>query len=172
MFRIAGAVLVVIGCTGLGFRYRQELKEGLRSLYQIRQIMELMISEISYSKATLPECCRQAGLKSEEPYRSALISIYEQITEKSGVSFAGCWQEEMGKCLKGLPVSAAERDMVLGFAECSGLTDNRMQIRAIEQYRDMIDSAIRTREQNVAQQGRMAAGLGVMSGLLLTIILI
>ena len=47
-----------------------------------------------------------------------------------------------------------------------------MQLQAAAGYRDMIESSIKSREEEVQKQGRMAAGLGIMGGLLLTVILI
>lgn len=172
MLRFLGAVFIIAGSSGIGFTYRHELHSGLKHLRFLRQILEMIISEIRYNKATLPECCRQVGMKSEEPYSSTLLEIYHMLNEERGLSFAECWEQEMGKCLAKLPVSKKEAQLVLGFASCGNMADNNMQIRAIEQYRDMIDSAVKKRESTLAEQGRMAAGLGIMSGLLLAIILL
>lgn len=172
MLRIIGAIFVMAGSSGLGFAYRHELYNAQKSLQYIRHILEMMISEVRYSKSTLPECCRQVGQKLDEPYRTAFLEIHRQLLEERSSSFVQCWEQEMGKCLGKLPISKREKEMVLAFAACGNMVDNGMQIRAIEQYRDMIDSTVKKRESVLAEQGRMAAGLGIMSGLLLTIVLL
>lgn len=172
MLRLIGIFLVIAGCSGMGLKFKSELGSGLWNMRYLRQLLEMMISEIRYNKSTLPECCRQVGKKMEEPYASTLQNIYELLQEYNGLSFAECWEQEMAKCLVRVPISKKERELVLGFASCGGLTENNMQIRAIEQYRDMIDSAIKKREESLSEQGRMATGLGIMSGLLLIIILL
>lgn len=172
MLKLIGAFMVIFGCSNMGFYYRRELQEGLHHMRVLRQILEMMMSEIRYNKSTLPECCRQAGKNVEEPYDEALVQIYRLMSSQSGYCFSECWQQEMGKCLSGLPISGKERQMALGLASCGSLNDCDMQIRAIEQYRDMIDSAVRKREEALHRQGKMAAGLGIMSGLLLVVILI
>lgn len=172
MLRLTGAVCIIAGCTGMGIFYRQRLHTAVRHLHYMQWILELFISEVRYGKSTLPECCRQAGEKAREPYGQALLSIYREMEQHDGYNFHEKWQAQMGKALKELPLTAAEKNIFLGFSECSGLVDNRMQVRAIEQYRDMLANAVKSREDNLEKQGRLAAGLGIMSGLLLTVVLL
>ncbi len=172
MLRLIGIILVIAGSSGFGFVCRNELYKGLWHLRYLRQLLEMLISEIRYNKATLPECCRQVGKKMEKPYGEVLLDIYEMLQEENGYSFSVCWENKMSECLAKIPISKKEKELVLGFASCVGLTENSMQIRAIEQYRDMIDSSISTRERTLKEQGRMVAGLGIMCGLLLTIVLL
>lgn len=158
------------GCSGIGFWYRKRFYLGLHHLQAMRQILELFMSEIGYGKATLPECCKRVGERVEEPYRDALLEIYTGMKKKEN-SFRECWHEAMEKPLSRLPISEREKDIFLSFPDCCGLQDGRMQIRAIEQYRDMLNDAITRREAELEKQGRLAAGLGIMSGLLLVIAL-
>lgn len=170
MLRIIGAGLIMAGCSGIGFWYRKRFYLGLWHLQSMRQILELFMSEIGYGKATLPECCKRVGERVEEPYRSALLTVHTGM-EKKESSFRDCWHTEMRRSLKRLPVSEREKNIFLSFPDCCGLQDNRMQIRAIEQYRDMLNTAITHREAELGKQGRLAAGLGIMCGLLLVIAL-
>lgn len=170
MLRIIGAGLIMTGCGGIGFYYRKRFYLGLEHLQSMRQILELFMSEIAYGKATLPECCKRVGERVKEPYNRALLKIHISM-EKKESSFRDCWHEEMEKCLRRLPVSEREKEIFLSFPDCCGLQDNRMQIRAIEQYRDMLNGAILRREAELEKQGKLAAGLGIMSGLLLVIAL-
>lgn len=172
MLRVTGMLFVIAGCSGLGFYYRGELYRGLWCMRTLRQMLEMMMSEIHYNKSTLPECCKRVGNRMEVPFSEALLGIYEKVSAQSGDGFTECWKEGMQKCLAGMPISGQEAEMVLGFASCGGLNDCQMQIRAIEQYRDMVDGAVKRREEVLHQQGRMAAGLGIMSGLLLAVILL
>lgn len=170
MLRIVGAGLVMAGCSGIGFWYRKRFYLGLMHLQIMRQILELFMSEIGYGKAALPECCKRVGEKTEEPYGGALLQVYGRMLKKES-SFRECWHTEMGRALLGLPITEREKSIFLGFPDCCGLQDGRMQIRAIEQYRDMLNTAINQRETEVERQGRLAAGLGIMSGLLLIVVL-
>lgn len=172
MMRFLGGVFIIAGCSGIGLWYRGQFYETVRHLRYMQCILELFISEVRYGKATLPECCRQVSEKVSWPYGQALLSVYEEMEKYDGGSFREKWKLHMGQALKKLPLTGPEKDIFLNFCECSGLSDNLMQIRAIEQYRDMLGSAVKNREGNLEKQGRLAAGLGVMGGLLLTVILL
>jgi len=169
---MVGAILILAGCSGLGMVYKTELYEGLRHLRVLREMFEMMMSEISYRRSTLPECCRQIGKNMEEPYKSSLHRVYELSGLQNEMDFCTCWRQELNICLEKIPISSKEKEMVLGFVTNEGLSDYQMQLRSIEQYRDMIDSNIKKREAEVQKQGKMMTGLGIMSGLLLIVILL
>ena len=172
MFRIVGAVLVIAGCTAIGFFYKERFCEGLAHLRSMQQILELFMSEIRYGKATLPECCGSIAPKAVSPYGEGLMQIWEDMKSPEGLGFVENWNLHMGRATEKVPVTKQEKEMFLGFAACLGLSDNQMQVRAIEQYRDMLASAIKLREAELEKQSRLATGLGIMSGLLLAVILI
>ncbi len=172
MLRIVGAVLIISGCTAIGLFYKEKLQAGLFHLRSMQQILELLMSEIRYGKATLPESCGNISTKTVVPYSEALAWIGCDMDSPQEKSFAENWSVYMGRALEAVPVTKQEKEMFLGFAACCGLNDSQMQVRAIEQYRDMLANAIKVREKEQEKQGKMASTLGIMSGLLLTVILI
>lgn len=172
MLQIIGAICIVAGCSGMGFYYRGRFHTALWHLRYMKQILEMFMSEIRYDKATLPECCRRIGAVSKAPYGEALIHIYEAMQEDVGISFYETWKETMDKTLADLPLETEERRICSELAENSGIADNLMQLKTLEQRRDLLDTYIKNREENLEKQCRMASGLGVMSGLLLAVLLV
>lgn len=172
MLRIMGAACIILGSTGIGFWYRQRLYTAVWHLRSMKQILEFFMGEIRYGKATLPECCKKAGERVEEPYRSALLAIYEKTEAYDGSSFAEKWVSCMTNALSDVPITQKEKEIFLGFSAGSRISDNHSQLQAAAGYRDMLERSIKSREEELPGQGRMAAGLGIMGGLLLTVILI
>lgn len=172
MLRIVGAVFIIMGSTGVGLCYKGRFHTALWHLRYMYQILELIMSEIRYGKSTLPECCKHIASKVSEPYSAALIGIWEAMESHVGTGFAENWRVQMEKALLDVPVTKREKEMFLGFSSCCGLSDNQMQVRAIEQYRDMLANSIKMRENELEKQSKMAAGLGIMCGLLITVILL
>jgi stage III sporulation protein AB len=138
----------------------------------MNHIMEMMMSEIRYSKSTLPECCGRLGERLEDPYGEAFRRIKEVMRENRGESFRDVFREEMENCLKKIPVKQQEKELFLEFTAESGFTEGKMQLRSIGQYQDRLKGIIEVAEREVAEKSRMAMGLGAMSGLLLVLILI
>lgn len=172
MLQIIGAVFIVSGCCGIGFYYRQRFHTALWHLRYMRQILEMFMSEIRYDKATLPECCRRVGAVSKEPYGKTLIQIYEEMQEGMGTSFFEKWKQNMDKTLKEIPLEAQEKQIFSELEVSSGSADSLFQLNVLERRRDLLDISIKNREENLEKQCRLASGLGIMSGLLLTILLI
>lgn len=172
MLQIIGAICIVAGCSGIGFYYRMRFREALWHLRYMKQILEMFMSEIRFDKATLPECCRRIGAVSKAPYGEALTLVFEAMQEDAGTSFYEKWKENMDKALSELPLETEERRIFSELAENSGIADNLMQLKVLEQRRDLLDVSIKNREENLDKQCRMASGLGVMSGLLLAVLLI
>ena len=172
MLQIMGAICIVAGCSGMGLYYRKRFCDALWHLRYMKQILEMFMSEIRYDKATLPECCRRIGAVSKAPYGEAILHIYDAMQEDTGITFNQRWQETMDKMLTELPLGKEEKCIFSQLAENGGSSDNLMQLKSLEQRRDLLDVSIKNREDNLEKQCRMASGLGFMSGLLLAVLLI
>lgn len=170
--RLSGAILIVAGCTGIGFWHRLRYREALFQLRYMCRLLEQFQSEVRYGKATLPECCKRLGERADPPYGEALCAVYRETEQHTGKSFYEVWYKELGQAVAGLPLTQEEKSFFLEFPKSMGLSDHCLQLRTIEQYRELLQSAVRAREEKMEQQGRLAAGLGIMSGLLLTVLLL
>lgn len=130
------------------------------------------MSEISYGKTTLPECCRRIGERQPEPFAECFLHIYKSMQENQGDSFSGVFCENMESCLKELPVTEQDREDFLSFAKGQSFEDGGMQLRTIERSRELLQTTAERLEKENAEKCRMAVGLGAMSGLLLVVILL
>lgn len=130
------------------------------------------MSEIRYGKTPLPECCRRLGERQREPFGEAFLSIYEEMKENHGESFSEIFCAKMEQCLKKIPVTEQDREDFLSFARGQSFEDGSMQLRTIERSKELLLTTARRLEKENAEKGRMAVGLGAMSGLLLLVILL
>lgn len=130
------------------------------------------MSEIRYGKATLPECCRQAAGHLKEPYGKCFREIFLEMQENTGAGFAEVFRTHMGECLEKLPIKKEDGEYFLHFTSENSFTEGKMQLRAIEQSRELLGNTTRELEQENGEKCRMAVGLGAMSGLLLVIVLL
>ncbi len=134
--------------------------------------MEMLMSEIRYGKSTLPECCRHVGERVKEPFCGCLHKIYQDMEENTGEAFGQIFCKEMRKCLMDLPLKEEDKEIFLHFASKDGFAEGVMQLKWMEQCREMLGHAAAELEKETAEKGRIAVGLGAMSGLLLVIILL
>ncbi len=172
MLRVAGAVLLMAGCIGSGWSAKERLKKNLDDLYRIRQIFQMFQSEIAYNRAPLPEACMRIGNRLEEPYRSALLSVREEMLADHGESFLNIWDRQIGICMRKLSLAEADKRLLLDFGSCIGYIDGKMQTQAVEQYIHKLDISIGRMEKDMADKCKVIMSLSIMGGLLLAIILL
>lgn len=172
MLRFLGGIMIVSGCLGMGLWYRGRFVGRLQALRLLQRIQELLISEIRYGRATLPECCRQIAGRLPNPYKQYLLHIYDKMQENTGVIFGQVFSEYMGTCLEQLPIKEEDRKNFLCVFSDQGFQDEGMQIRSIEQSKELLEHTISKLEAENSEKCRMAVGLGAMSGLLIVIVLL
>ncbi len=171
MLKGMGAVFVFSGCAGLGILYRQQYRDRIRTLRILENILELLASQVRYGRATLPECCRLAAGQMKAPFDEAFRDVAERMEENGGSSFAEVFRERLGGTLKGLPLSGEDRELFLQFVSDTGYQDGQMQLRAMEQSRELLAETERRLEKECADRSRMAVGFGIMGGLFIILIL-
>lgn len=138
----------------------------------LQRILEMLVSEIRYGKATLPECCGHIAKRLQEPYSSCFSRIYDSMLENTGMVFGQVFRENMQECLDKLPLAKEDRKCFLSLFGENGFEEESMQIRSIEQSKELLQHTIARLEGENTEKCRMAVGLGAMSGLLLVILLI
>lgn len=146
--------------------------ERLHILRTLDGMLELLMSEIRYGRATLPECCRQLSGRMEEPFASCLEEIYKRTQQNTGEKFSVVFCEAMSECLSRLPVKVEDRENFLQFVSSGSYVEGEMQLRALEQSRELLGYTIAQLELENGEKCRMAVGLGAMSGLLLLLVLL
>lgn len=172
MLKVIGAILVILGSAGFGVVCRQELEQTLHHTTCLKDILELIKSEVEYTKASLPEACRMAGMKTEEPYRSVLVQISEKMRTNTGISFPKVWEQEIGACLSNLPLDKKDKQLFLRFAKSTGFADRQMQLRALEQYSALLTQSIEVQRDNLMKKGKVVMSMGLIGGIFLTIVLL
>lgn len=172
MLRFAGCFLTTAGCVGLGCWYRQQFLQRLAHIRILVSIMDMMMSEVRYSKATLPECCVRLADRLVEPYRSSFLMVQEEMARHTGEAFGALFERYMKEGLDQVPLGKAEKELFLEFAGGCGYEDAIMQLTSMAQYRDRLQALTDSLAREVSQKGKMAVGLGTLGGLLLVIILL
>ena len=172
MLKGVGAVLIGMGCLGLGLWKREQLCARVTALKDLQQILVLLKSEIRYGKATLPECCRQISIRLKEPFKGCLEEICRHMQENTGESFEKVFREHFESCLREKPLSEEEKELFLHSVTSGSFMDGKMQLCAIEKGEEALRQREKVLEKENVEKGRMVVGLGVLSGLFIIIILI
>lgn len=172
MFRLLAAILILYGSIGFSFRLCQELRQRLRSIEQMQEIFRLFQSEISYSRAALPDVCLAVSGRVSEPYKGTMREIYEETIKRSGTQFPDIWHAKMTQCLEKLPLKKEEREIFLEFGNRLGVCDWEMQVAMLEKHRAQLEGLYIQLKSAMANKEKVITSMGILGGLMLIIILI
>lgn len=172
MLKLIGSVLVITGALGLSLSYRQDMQKKLYNTRCFFIVLELLESEIRYSKASLPEACRMVAQRVESPCREGLINVWKGMCDNKGLPFSMVWKQEMGRCLETISVGKKEKEEFIQFAGSCGFADNHMQLRAMERCREFLGQSIKKQEEVMENKTKVVMSMGLIGGLFLTIVLL
>lgn len=171
MIKLLGSCMILGGCFGVGVWYREQFIGRVKVLRELRSMLELLAGEVRYGRATLPECCRNAGRYLQKPFSDIFYRISDKMDRDEGATFCEVFREEMLPELKQQPLKEEDVEHFLRFTNQTGFADGQMQLRALEQSMELLRNTEEKLERENAEKCRMAVGLGAMSGLLLVLIL-
>lgn len=167
-----GAVMVVGGSGALGFYYGGQLRRRLSQLRTVRQILYMLKGEIHYSAAALPESFLHIAGKTQQPFREFLEQVAGRLYALDGECLEQVWQQEVRGIRKKLSLTAEE----IGEWECLGgrlgYLDRTMQLQLIDLFLEQWEGKIRLLEKECGKTCRLYQYLGVLAGLLLTVVLL
>ncbi|MDE5909071.1 MAG: stage III sporulation protein AB [Lachnospiraceae bacterium] len=171
MLRVAGCILAVIGCAGFAGNICIEAAKRLLLLKKIKSIYETMKYYISYQKATIPETLRKLAEKENEPFAAAFAQIDERVCVK-GENLPSAWKNCMGKVLEELPLTKAERRLIMDFPNSLGFMEENAQAGALDELLREINLHIEEIEKEHKSKNKMIMSLGVAAGVLISILLL
>lgn len=172
MFKLAGIILLMTGCVGLGIDKVKDEKRRIVELRQIKRIILRIQNEMVYGKRTLPEICFLLGQCMEEPYQDIFRTLYQRQKENSGYVLEKLWKEQMEEGMKELPLRGEEKDILRRLPEHLGIQDEAMQAADIGQSMDILEERIKQAEAEYGNKARVIMSVSVMAGLFISILLL
>ena len=167
-----GAVLVLLGCSGLGAEAAGRLKERRRILETLKRMISQLKGEILYSNLTLPAAFFRTGQRGGGAAGEFFTAVAKRMEEAAGVSFEEVWKTETEQFLKSCSLGEAEGEQLKAFGSCLGYLDRDMQERTMEFYMEELEQEILALKESEPEKCRLFLGLGILGGLFLVVILL
>ena len=171
MVRLAGAMLLIAGSTGMGFKAASRWREQLFLLETLRKMIHMLKGEILYANAPLEEAFAQVGKRNQGELGELFVRVSGRIESRQGEPFYELWQEEVEQLGTEISIFSEERKQLKQFGEHLGYLDSTMQERTILLYLEQLDLSISYFREHRREKERLYPSLGVLCGLSLTIIL-
>jgi len=171
LLRVIGSLAVLLGCTGLGLYYSS--KEGFRisELLELKKALLILASEIEYMRTPLSIACANIAKRTENTTHALFHMFAESLANSEGQTAYQLWTE----ATTGIKAKSfmAEEDFsaIDSFGKTLGYLDKQMQQNAINYTSNYIDEKTTELQIRSNKSKRMYRSLGVICGLLITVIL-
>lgn len=169
--RLVGAVLVIAACGMMGLTVARSYTAQAQSIKQLLTMLQLLETEIGYSRSALPEALGRIGEQMGGMVGAFLRVVNSHIHANPGDSFSQAWSQGV-RWLRGsgLPTSVLDDLTVLGDSMgTSGVEDQR---RHLQVARVRLEHAYHEAEDDKRANFRLWSYLGFGTGLLLILLII
>ena len=168
MIKILGIVCLFLGFLGITIDKIKMEKEKIGTCEEIRSLAEYLLREIEYSHIPIPDICKEYQERNEGKIQTFLERVCMKFENEEGASFEKIWEKEV----ENLNIVKETKRQLIKLGKCFGFSNMGHQISAIERFLWEIDKTILHNEKKFQDNKKLILYFGVMSGLLLSIILL
>lgn len=165
--KIAGAVLVVLGCGGFGFSLAACYRREEKMLRQLLRVLSYMECELQYRLSPLPELCHQAGREGGSCFQSFLRDLAEELDRQICPDAYSCMTAVLNR-YREMPHRI--RNYLLQLGHTLGQFDLSGQIQGLRAVRHECEKDLQNLSDNRETQVRSYRTLGLCAGAALAIL--
>lgn len=169
MIRILGAVLIISGCSGVGFLMVSSQKREEETLRQLISILDFMGCELQYRLTPLPELCRLAAIQSNAAINRLMLDLAHELDKQISPDASACMMSVLQKWSH---IPESTRRMLARFGGSLGRFDLNGQIKGIENTRQLCRKELDVLSADRSVRYRSYRTLAICAGIALAILFI
>lgn len=174
MFKLTGAVIIIVTSCLIGFVAGEREKEYINILLSLKRCLVIIKSEISYAYTPLIDIfTRLSGMKQEEWsvfFNEISEEIAKEVTREKDMF--NMWKKICESSVICKKITANDVAELIRFGGILGNTDREGQINNIDMFLQSITEKISASQKSISDKVRICRVLGVAAGFLITILLI
>jgi len=170
IFQIAGGAIIIAATTLLGLHFGGMGVKRAKDLMGMKKSLIMLKSQIDFAIYTMPQAFLQIASKTQPPISNFYTQLANKL-ENGEVDIADGWEQGVAGFSKShLHKEDMENIAMLGTT--LGAMDCDVQINSIEMLIATIDDTLAKLSAQNPKDAKMYRGLGLISGLLITIVLL
>lgn len=164
--------MVLAASSGIGFLYSFELRKRLEEINELCRVFKVILGDIRYTRASLPEAIKSAFARHDGSYHDFLHDMTEQLEHSPGISLGNIWSNICQKTLKESSLSKQDKKQLIDFGERIGFTDREQQMGEFELFIGYLEEEASAINGIIAAKAKLYRSLGVLIGVFIIIILL
>lgn len=172
MVRIIGCILMITGCSAIGFWKAECMRRRLQEMHELKRYVLFMKGEICCRNRTLPETFLELGKKAKGIWKQFFCNMGKCLERMEEGTLAEIWKMQMEQHLSSSYLKEREKKEWLTLGENLGYLDMEMQLHMLEIFQVHLSESMEEEREEVKNQSKLSRILGVMSGIFLTVLLI
>ena len=168
-YKWIGAILVIAGSGGFGFRMASLHRKTEKHLRQFLQVLDEMECLLQYKMMPLPELCRCAVRRIQGPLRTLLLQFAQELEQQVAPDAPSCMAAALAQCHN---VGGSLRYLCSELGHCLGAYDLPGQIKGLESVRENCQRVLKNLECNRELRIRSYQTLGICAGVALVILFV
>lgn len=170
--KIFGVILVVFSTSAYGIMLSRDLRNRLNELKEIKKIMFLLKGEIGFGRTPIFEAVGNISGRCQTVFKDILYKFASMDSEVRTKNISDIWHDVFETGLKMSHLSPQEKERLINVGEIMGLMDVATQQTAIDSYLTEIEDSINSLEKALPVKTRLYNSLGIMLGIVITIIIV
>lgn len=161
---VAGAC-VMTGSVGFGLALCGELTGEIKHLKKQKELLLYIIGEITYLHRPASEIFCITADRISEPYSGFLLSVAEEIENRSGRGLVEIWSENIRR-MKADRIPDKAMRYLEKMGACFGCEGDKMQTESLRLFERELDECILALTEKQRESGRLIKTLSALTGLL------
>ena len=172
MLKLLGAIIIVMGSSGLGFSLSQELIYRHRELKRLKRWMLYLHSQIRYQNTNLAVAFHDVAGKAEGLFGEFFEEVSKQMQRFEGDEFTVIWKKQVEERFAKSHMNKEDKEKLCSLGDTLGCLDKQMQLDTLDYYIEQLDLDIVQASENIKNNTKLYRSLGVMGGILITLIIV
>ena len=169
ILKLIGAIFVLAGCGGIGFRIAANYRLEEKYLRQLIGILDYMECELQYRMTPLPELCRQAF----KEFSGLLGSVFWELSVEMDAQNSSDLEVCMSAVIERTPkLSPLVQQELLLLGKSAGRFDMEGQLKGLEAVRQDCRRQVEALSHNRDTRLRSYQTLGLCAGAALAILFV
>lgn len=172
LIKITGIIIVIFSTSSYGMLLCRDIKLRLMELKELKKIMFLLKGEIEFGKTPLLEAAANITVRCETVFAKAMKNLADCNMDIKKETIDFLWKKSFSDIIPQCHLSKNEKERILSLGDCMGLKDSKTQLMAIDSYMDELENSIKELEKVMPSKIKLYRSLGVMCGIVISIIMI